>query len=111
MLNELERAELLCFLVIAQLIAHASTGNWLRTDHAVEAGRIWAASNSADCGWLERARLVQLSANTAPTFLVFPCFRDVQKLLNLLADGWQPDYRLPTVLGMLDVCVEHLLLV
>jgi hypothetical protein len=107
-LNDHERAELLCFLVMAQLIAHANTGNWLRTDHAVEAGRIWIASNSADCDWLERARLVQLSANIAPTFLVFPCFRDVQELLKLLADGWQLDYRLPTVRGMLDVCTQHL---
>lgn len=26
-----DRAELLCFLVLAQLIGHASTGDWLRT--------------------------------------------------------------------------------
>jgi hypothetical protein len=108
-LNYHERAELLCFLVMAQLIAHASTGKWLRTDHAVEAGRIWMASNSADCDWFERAKLIQLSENIAPTFLVFPCFREIQELLKLLADGWQLDYRLPTVRGMLDVCTQHLM--
>ena len=42
-----ERADLLCFLVLSQLIGHASTGDWLRTDHVVEATRMWLASNSA----------------------------------------------------------------
>lgn len=93
---------------MAQLIGHATTAKWLRTDHVVEASRIWAASNSADCDWLERAKLASMAANLAPTFLVFPCFRDAKELVKLLADGWQLDYRSPTVRGMLDVCVEHL---
>jgi len=108
-LDNAERADLLCFLVMAQLIGHASTGNWLRTDHVVESGRIWAASNSIECDWLERANLAQMAADLAPTFLVFPCFRDAKELIKLLADGWQLDYRSPTVRGMLDVCAEHLL--
>jgi hypothetical protein len=94
---------------MAQLIGHATTGKWLRTDHVVEASRIWAESNSADCDWLERAKLARLAAEIASTFLVFPCFRDAKELVTLLADGWQLDYRSPTVRGMLDVCVERLL--
>lgn len=54
-----ERADLLCFLVLAQLIAHANTGEWLRTDHVVKAGQIWAASNATDCDWIERAKLAR----------------------------------------------------
>jgi hypothetical protein len=107
-LDDVERADLLCFLVMAQLIGHASTGNWLRTDHAVEAGRIWAASRSTGCDWTDRATIAQKAAALAPTFLVFPCFRDTQELVKLLVDGWQLDYRSPTVRGMLDVCTEHL---
>jgi hypothetical protein len=103
------RADLLCFLVMAQLIGHAGTGQWLRTDQAVEIGRIWAASHPAACDWLERARLVQLSVDIAPTFRVFPCFRDPKELIKLLVDGWQLDYSSPTVRGMLDVCAERLL--
>lgn len=91
------------------LIGHASTGNWLRTDHVVKAGRIRAESNSIDCGWIEQARLAQMAAELAPTFLVFPCFRGGKELVKLLADGWQLDYRSPTVRGMLDVCAEHLM--
>lgn len=107
-LDDTERAEMLCFLVMAQLIGHATTGDWLRTDHAVEAARIWMKSNSADCGWLERATLARISLDLAPQFLVFPCFRDAREIVRLFVDGWQLDYRSPTVRGMLDVCVEHL---
>jgi hypothetical protein len=49
-----------------------------------------------------------MAAELAPTFLVFPCFRDAQELVKLLADGWQLDYRSPILRGMLDVCVERL---
>ena len=104
-----ERVDPLCFLVLAQLIGHATTGEWLRTDHVVEAARIWAVSNSADCDWLERAKLARLAVDIAPTFLVFPCFGDAKELAKLLADGWQLDYGSPTVRGMLDVCAEHLM--
>ena len=31
------RTRLLCYLVVAQLVSRASTGQWLRTDHLVEA--------------------------------------------------------------------------
>jgi hypothetical protein len=108
-LNRAQRADLLCFLVMAQLIGLASTGKWLRTDHVVEATRLWMASNSADCDWLERAKLGRMSFEIAPTFLAFPSFWDPKELVKLLAHGWQLDYRSPTVQGMLDVCTEHLL--
>lgn len=104
-----ERADLLCFLVLAQLIGHASTGEWLRTDHVVEATRMWLASNSAECDWLERVKLAQMSAAIAPQFLVLPCFTDAKEIVKLFADGWRLDYRAPTARGMLDVCAEHLL--
>jgi hypothetical protein len=108
-LNDRERAELLCFLVISQLIAHASTGEWLRTDHLVESTRGWLASNSARCEWLERAKLAQMSGTLALRFLLFAPFSDGTQILNLLTDGWRLDYRSPEVHRMLDVCAAHLL--
>ncbi|CAE6945994.1 hypothetical protein R69608_05523 [Paraburkholderia nemoris] len=47
-LDDEARAELLCYLVVAQLVARARTGEWLRTDHLVESTRIWLAGNGAD---------------------------------------------------------------
>jgi hypothetical protein len=67
------------------------------------------SDDATDCDWLERAKLAQMAAAIAPQFLVFPCFRDARELGKLLADGWQFDYRSPTVWGMLDVCNEHLM--
>jgi hypothetical protein len=40
-LNDEVRAELLCYLVIGELVAMARTGSWLRTDHLVESSRSW----------------------------------------------------------------------
>jgi hypothetical protein len=108
-LDDAERADLLCFRLMAQLIGHASTGDWLRTDRVVEATRMWLASNSAECDWLDRVKLAELSADLAPQLIVFPYFRDAKELVKLFVDGWQLDYRSPIVRGMLDVCTEHLL--
>ncbi|MFB9123321.1 hypothetical protein ACFFYR_08825, partial [Paraburkholderia dipogonis] len=60
------RADLLCYLVVAQLVAKARTGEWLRTDHLVESGRIWCNANGARFDWHERARLGQIAADLAP---------------------------------------------
>jgi hypothetical protein len=70
---------------------------------------MWVASNSADCDWLERVKLTQMSVDIAPHFLVFPLFRDAKEIVKMLADDWRLDYRSPTVRGMLDVCAKHLL--
>jgi hypothetical protein len=77
--------------------------------HVVEATRMWLASNSAECEWLERAKTARMSVVLAPRFLVFPYFRDAKEIVKLLTDGWRLDYRSPTVRGMLDVCAEHLM--
>lgn len=54
------------FLSLAQLIGYAQTGEWLRTGHVVEATRMWLASNDAECDWLDRVKLAQMSADLEP---------------------------------------------
>jgi hypothetical protein len=90
-----ECTELLCFLVLAQLIGHASTGNWLRTDHVVEATRMWLASNSAECDWVTRVKLAQLSVDLAPQFLVSHAFGTPRRWCNCssMAGSWITDRR------------------
>ncbi|MDE1011720.1 MAG: hypothetical protein OSB38_39270 [Paraburkholderia fungorum] len=56
-LDDEARAELLCYLAVAQLVARARGGDWLRTDHLVESTRIWLTANGANAGWRERVRL------------------------------------------------------
>jgi hypothetical protein len=102
------RTRLLCYLVVAQLVSRASTGQWLRTDHLVEAARIGAGSFPEECGWLERIELARASVDLAPQFLAFPCFQDKAVLADLFTDGWALDYELPVVRGIYDVCKEYL---
>lgn len=40
-LDDEAHAELLSYLVVAELVARARTGEWLRTDRLVESARIW----------------------------------------------------------------------
>ena len=103
------RAELLCYLVVGQLIAQARTGTWLLTDHVVESARIWLAANGAHCDWPERLELARMSADLAPKLAVLPPFKDAAALARLFTDGWRLDYRFPMVRGIYDVCMEHLM--
>lgn len=58
--------ELLCYLVVAELVAMARSGEWLRTDHLVESARIWLKANGATCEWQERVRLARVAAELLP---------------------------------------------
>ncbi|WP_144149309.1 hypothetical protein [Paraburkholderia sp. BCC1884] len=102
------RAELLCYLVVAQLVAHARTGEWLRTDHLVESARIWTGANGADGAWAARAELGQISASIAPTFQNVSALCDCDSLAKLFTDGWRLDYRSALVRWLHDVCDAHL---
>lgn len=102
------RVELLCHLVVAQLLAYARTGEWLRTDHLVESARMWADSNGARGAWLARYELGQASAAIAPNFLSVSALCDADSLAKLFTDGWRLDYRSPRVRWLYDICAAHL---
>lgn len=101
------RAEMLCHLVVAQLIARARTGDWLRTDHFVESARVWSRANGASPNWFESARLRKVSVELASTIWAIDPPRDSEELAKLFTDGWQLDYRSPTVRGIHDVCAAR----
>lgn len=63
------RAELLCYLVVGELVAMARTGEWLRTDHLVESSRIWLRANGATCDWQDRVALAGAAVRFAPDIL------------------------------------------
>lgn len=72
--------------------------------------RTCCLSDQADRAISLRGADAGRSDKLAPTFLVFPCFTDAKEIVKLFVDGWQLDYRSPVARGMLDVCVEHLML-
>lgn len=107
-LDDEARAELLCYLVVGQLVARARTGEWLRTDHLVESTHIWLASNGADADWTERLHLGALSQRIALDFAEMRGFADSASLAKLFTDTWRLDYRSPIVRGVHAACKSEL---
>lgn len=107
-LDDEVRTELLCYLVVSQLLSRVRTGDWLRTDHFVESSRIWLQANTASLNWFESVRLRKLSVELASSIWAIEMLRDAHELTDLFTDGWRLDYRSPIVRGIHDVCVERL---
>ena len=107
-LDDEARAELLCYLVAGQLVARARTGDWLRTDHAVELLNIWVRGNGAQVNWLDRVHLGALSEKVALDFAELPWAADSDSLAQLFTDGWRMDYRSPFVGQIYSACEDEL---
>lgn len=106
--NDGARANLLCYLVVAQFIAKPRTGEWLRTDHLVESGRIWCKANGARFDWQERISIGQIAAELAPQVMeTFGLTRE-RSLVPLFVDGWMLDRESPVVCGIYEVCAARL---
>ncbi|CAB3744387.1 hypothetical protein LMG24238_07253 [Paraburkholderia sediminicola] len=107
-LDDEARAELLCYLVVGQLVAQARTGGWLRTDHAVELLNIWLKGNGARANWQDRPYLGTLSEKVALDFARLPGFADSDSLAQLFTDGWRLDYRSSIVRRIYAACEDEL---
>jgi hypothetical protein len=107
-LDDEARAELLCYLVVGQLVARARTGSWLRTDHVVEILSIWANGNGAQVDWLDRLHLGALSEQVVLDFAELPGFADSDSLAQLFTDGWRLDYRSPIARRIYKTCEDGL---
>jgi hypothetical protein len=103
-LDDEARAELLCYLVVGQLVARARTGDWLRTNHVVELLNIWLGGNGAHANWLDRVHLGAISEKIALDFAGLPGAADSNSLARLYTDGWRMDYRSPIVRLIYAAC-------
>ncbi|WP_321913426.1 MULTISPECIES: hypothetical protein [unclassified Paraburkholderia] len=109
-LDDEARTELLCFLVVGQLFAFSREGVWMRADHLIESAQIWSSSNSAECDWLERAKLVDASRVIAKqeSARPFPTDdADLHRLFDLQTD-WFLDYCSPVVQRTHALCTAYL---
>ena len=102
------RAELLCYLVVGQLVARARTGDWLRTDHLVELLSIWANGNGMQLGWLKRVQLGHLSAQVASRFAEHAMFADPTALAKIFTTDWRLDFRSPVACTIYSACKRKL---
>ncbi|MBP0593659.1 hypothetical protein J8I87_29015 [Paraburkholderia sp. LEh10] len=100
--------DLLCHLVVAQLIARARTGDWLRTDHLVESKRIWSQANGVSPGWLEGVRLSRASMQLAASIWAIDLLRNPDEISKLFSKNWRLDQQSPIVRGIYDVCAARL---
>jgi hypothetical protein len=106
--NDDARAEMLCYLVVAELVAMARTGAWLRTDHTVESSRIWMRANGVTCDWQDRVALAGAAARLAPDILESFNLTTEQSLVPLFCDGWMLDYQSPAVCEIHQFCAGFL---
>jgi hypothetical protein len=107
-LDDETRAELLCYLVVGQLVARARTGSWLRANQRMELLNIWFNGNRGEPDWLEGVPLSALSEKVALDFTELPNFADSAWLANLFKDGWRMDYRSPHVWNIYAACEDAL---
>ncbi|MFM0283173.1 hypothetical protein P0D75_34725 [Paraburkholderia sediminicola] len=107
-LDDDARAELLCYLVVGQLVARARTGGWLRTDHVEELLNIWLKGNGARTYRLECLYIGALSEEVALDYAELPEFANSESLAQLFTDGWRMDYRSPSVGRIYSACEDEL---
>lgn len=107
-LDDEPQAELLCYLVVGQLVARARSGDWLRTDHLVELLSIWANGNRMQLGWLERVQLGHLSEQVASRFARHAMLADTTALAKLFTNGWRLDFRSPVACTIYSACARKL---
>jgi hypothetical protein len=107
-LDDKGRAELLCYLVVGQLVARARTGGWLQTDQRVELLNIWFNGHQLEVDWPEGVYLCALSETIALDFVEVPSFTDSAWLAKLFGDGPQIEYRSPYVWNIHAACANQL---
>ncbi|WP_144161541.1 hypothetical protein [Paraburkholderia sp. BCC1885] len=47
-LDDEARSELLTYLVVSQLVGHATTGKWLKVEHLIESENLWLKANGGN---------------------------------------------------------------
>ena len=106
-LDEAARAELLCDLVVSQLIARIRTGAWLRIDQRIESVRVWLAANGGFCDWIERAALCDISIEIASHFQSREFFAAAE-LAKMLINRVRLDYRRLSTQTLHNICAARL---
>ena len=98
--DDLSRADLLCYLVIAQLISRVRGNEWLQAVPLVESLRQWSQVTGASPDGLESKRLGQVSEQLSRPIWHIALLRDAEVLAALFTDSGRLDYQSPIVRGI-----------
>jgi hypothetical protein len=102
------RAEMLCYLVVGELVATARTGDRLRKDHLVELSLVWSHANGPQPEWRDRISIVRMAIDLAPDVLATFELKTAKALASLFADGGRLAYRVPLIGQIHDQCAARL---
>ena len=104
------KAELLCFLVLYEIVAFSVTGTWLRTEHLVESTRVWLRSHDQRAHWQTRIRLSRLAADLAYQVIeTCDLVAPQHDTPRLLTSDMQANFASPRVVVIYARCVKALL--
>jgi hypothetical protein len=104
------KAELLCFLVLYEIVAFGATGTWLCTDHLVESTRVWLRCHDHQAHWYTRIRLSRLAADLAYQVIeTCDLVAPQHGTPRLLTSDMQANFASPRVVVIYARCVKALL--
>ncbi|MCC8397489.1 hypothetical protein LJ656_33585 [Paraburkholderia sp. MMS20-SJTR3] len=107
-LDDDARAELLCYLLVSQLLARRRTGNWLSSNRLIERARRWLGLNDGYSGWFDRARLCALSEVLAADLEPQISIVASNRLAALFYENQRLNYRRPLTRFLHNICAERL---
>lgn len=107
-LNDEARCDLLCHLVVVQLIEHARSGKWPRAAQIAESIRLWFGSDRVRTTRTEQVMLARTATALAPAFLQQPAFRDIATLSRLSFDIWRMNFASPLLRTLRAACATRI---
>lgn len=107
-LNDEARCDLLCHLVVVQLIEHTRSGKWLRAAQSAESIRVWLGPDRVHTTRAEQVMLARTATALAPAFLQQPAFRDTATLARLSFDIWRMNFGSPLLRTLRAACATRI---
>ncbi|CAG9209291.1 hypothetical protein PSAB6_270122 [Paraburkholderia sabiae] len=108
-LDDRQRTDLLCHLVVEQLQSRASSGIWLSLDSAVECIQRWSKTKAVASAWLDAARVNHFSEQLASDLWQIRHLRSATRIASLRTAQGMLDNDSPFVRRMYAVCESRLL--
>lgn len=102
------RCDLLCFLVIGQLIEHTASGTWLSAVQPDARMRLWLGSGHPGVARAEQRTLTRLSIALATVLQSQPVFTDPEMLARLSLEAWRLNFHEPLLAALRAACEDRL---
>lgn len=108
-LHHAARCDLLCYMVIGQLVEHTRSRGWLCPARLAESMRYWLTTNRLSTTDAEQRQLTRMSVALASGLQHQPLLRDPVILAGLAFDGWRLNFRLPLLGALRAACEDYLM--